>query len=100
MAGFSDQVAAADAARRRQLAQNITGVMGEVSIGLKEELRDQVRRAGLGNRLANTWRGTVYPRGASSIEAAAYVWTKAPKLIDAYWRGASIYPTGGRFYLA
>ena len=46
--------------------------------GLKTELRGQITGAGLGTRLANTWRGELYPKGQPSIGAAGYVWSKAP----------------------
>lgn len=82
------------------LAAALTAAMGDATLGLKEELRDQVRGAGLGNRLANTWRGKTYPTGRNSLDPSSFVWTKAPKLIDAYWRGATIVPLGGRRYVA
>lgn len=68
---------------------------------LKKDLRDDVESAGLGRRLALTWRSKVYPEGASkSLDPAGWVWTKAPKLIEVYEDGAMIRPTGGRHYLA
>lgn len=79
----------------------LVDAMDEAQQGLKEELRDQVRGAGLGERVAKAWQGRTYPQGKrSSIDPAAYVWTKAAKIVDAFDRGASIYPTGGRRYLA
>jgi hypothetical protein len=57
--------------------------------------------AGMGQRLANTWRMKVYPEGGrTSLEPSIVVWTKAPKIVDAFSRGATIYPTGGRRYIA
>lgn len=35
--------------------------------GLKTSLREQVRSAGMSSRMANTWRGVVYPKGKPSI---------------------------------
>lgn len=46
-----------------------TGIR-EAKDGLKAELRGQITGAGLGTRLANTWRGEVYPKGQPSIGAA------------------------------
>lgn len=90
---------AASAAEERRAAKAITGVMRDATVGLKEDLRDDVRRAGLGARLANTWRGQAYPRTGDSLNAAAYVFSRAPKLIDAYDRGVTIRSKEG-FFLA
>jgi len=57
--------------------------------GLKQELRDQVTGAGLGQRLAKTWRGKVFPKG-ESMNAAGFVFSKAPEVIDSYAHGAVI----------
>jgi hypothetical protein len=54
---------------------------------------------GLGQRLANTWRGKTYPQSGASIEAAAFVWSKAPNLVDAFDRGVTIRSRSG-FWLA
>ena len=67
--------------------------------GLKDELRRQITGAGLGTRLANTWRGEVYPNDGPSIRAAGYVWSKAPKLVRLYAEGAVIRSKQG-LYLA
>lgn len=73
----------------------------EAAEGLVRSLRQQVVAAGMGQRLANTWRMKVYPEGGrTSLEPSIVVWTKAPKIIDAFSRGASILPTGGRRYVA
>lgn len=85
------------------LAASVTGAMEETTPGAVAELREQVRSNGLGARLANTWRGRVYPdqggkRG--SLAAAGYVWTRAPEIIDSFVRGATIVPVNGSRYLA
>lgn len=77
----------------------VTTAMQDASEGLKAELRGQVKSAGLGERLAKTWRGQVYPRQQKSISAAALVWTKAPDLVDAFDKGALIRSKAG-FFLA
>ena len=41
--------------------------------GLKTALRTQVKSAGMSSRIANTWRGVVYPKGKQSISAAGQV---------------------------
>ncbi len=65
--------------------------------GLKTELRGQITGAGLGARLANTWRGEIYPKSGQSIGAAGYVWSKAPGLVRLYAQGAIIRSKRGLF---
>jgi hypothetical protein len=52
----------------------------------KLALRQDVRRAGLGDRLANTWRVEIYPKSASAHTHAptVYVRSKAPLLVQAH----------------
>lgn len=80
-------------------ARSVTGAMREVTEGLKSDLRADVVDAGLGQRLANTWRGKTYPETAVSIEAASFVWSKAPNIADAFDRGVTIKSSRG-FWLA
>lgn len=75
-----------------------TGVR-EAADGLKNELRAQVTSAGLGARLARTWRAETFPKGQNSIRAAGLVWSKAPGIIRIYEDGATIRSTRG-FFLA
>lgn len=65
--------------------------------GLKQELRTQVTSAGLGNRLAQSWRGEIYPKGGMSVNAAGFVYTKAPEIIGAFATGVTIKNKRGRF---
>ena len=71
-------------------ARSVTSAMREVTDGLKSDLRADVVDAGLGQRLANTWRGKTYPEGGISLEAASFVWSKAPNIVDAFDRGVTI----------
>ena len=54
-------------------------------------------RPGLGERLSRTWRGKTFPEVGESAEAAAYVWSRAPKIVDAFDRGVVIRSTRGLF---
>jgi Family of unknown function (DUF6441) len=63
--------------------------------GLKTELRNQVASAGLGQRLANSWRDKHYPN--QRLDAASLVYTKAPQIIRAFDEGALIRSRRGRF---
>jgi Family of unknown function (DUF6441) len=63
--------------------------------GLKAELRRQVSSAGLGQRLANSWRDKHYPN--QELDAATLVYTKGPQIIRAFDEGAVIRSKRGRF---
>ena len=77
----------------------VTAGVKHTTDALKLSLRRQVTSSGLGAKLANTWRGEVYPRGQKSLEAAGFVWSKAPTIVGAFDRGALI-RSSQRFYLA
>ncbi len=79
--------------------QAVTQSIREATEGLKTELRHQITGAGLGQRLANTWRGEVYPKGKLSIKAAGLVYSRAPDVVGAHDRGATIRSKDG-FWLA
>jgi hypothetical protein len=63
--------------------------------GLKTELRRQVASAGLGQRLAKSWRDKHYPN--RKLDAASLVYSKAPQIIRAFNEGAVIQSKRGRF---
>jgi hypothetical protein len=63
--------------------------------GLKTELRRQATSAGLGQRLANSWRDRHYPN--QKLDAASLVYTKAPQIIRAFDEGAVIRSGQSRF---
>lgn len=77
----------------------VTAGIREATNGLKLDLRQQITGAGLGRRLANTWRSEVYPKGQKSIRAAGLVFSKAPNIVRAYAEGAVIRSRHG-FFLA
>lgn len=92
---------------RKYMADEIknaeTATMGGMKAavdGLKGELRQQVVSAGLSQRLANTWRGRVYPEHGKSLEPAGFVWSKAPDIIRSFDEGLTIVPVNGAKYLA
>lgn len=82
-----------------ETARSVTDAMREVTEGLKSDLRADVVDAGFGQRLANTWRGKTYPDSAVSLEAASFVWSKAPNIVDAFDHGVTIRSSRG-FWLA
>lgn len=77
----------------------VTAGIREATNGLKLDLRQQIVGAGLGQRLANTWRSEIYPKGQNSIRAAGLVFSKAPSIVRAYADGAVIRSRHG-FFLA
>jgi hypothetical protein len=85
------------AAELRAAERAVTAGVHEATDGLKGELRRQITSAGLGTRLANTWRGEVYPKGQQSIGAAGFVWSKAPGIVRLYAEGAVIRSKHGLF---
>lgn len=93
-------VAALMRGTEEDLARAQTGAMRDGTELLKEDWREAVRKAGLGERLALTIRGQTYPQGTTSLDPATWVYAKAPRIIDAFAHGPTIYPTGGRHYLA
>ncbi len=85
------------AGTEKAIERAVTSGMRDAADALKGELREQVVSAGLGDRLARTWRGKVFPETGDSMEAAAFVWSRAPKLIDAFDQGVTIRSARGLF---
>jgi hypothetical protein len=91
MAAMAAEVDAGERATSAALRQSASS--------LKSDWRDQITRAGLGGRLANTIRAKVYPQHKPSLSAAALVWSKAPVIIGAHDTGPLIRSKNG-FWLA
>ncbi|MFQ6552950.1 DUF6441 family protein [Aestuariibius insulae] len=77
----------------------VTLTMRRAGRRLQKAWQGQVTAAGLGQRLARTIRAETYPVGQNSMNAAALVYTKAPKLIAAFDEGPMIRSKEG-FWLA
>ena len=68
------------------------------SLTLLEDLRGQVRAAGLGVGLEKAWQREVYPRSRRrTFRPAALVYSKSTVLHDAFDVGPTITPRRGRF---
>ena len=65
----------------RAAEKAVTSGVKQATDGLKGAMRRQVTSAGLSQRLANTWRGKVYPQGQVSLKAAGLVYTNAPEIM-------------------
>jgi hypothetical protein len=79
----------------RAIERAVTSGTRDAGRGLKTELRRQASSAGLGQRLANSWRDRHYPN--RKLDAASLVYTKAPQIIRAFDEGAVIRSKRGRF---
>jgi hypothetical protein len=73
----------------------VTAAVHEAGTSLKTAWRGQITGAGLGQRLANTIRSEQFPKGKSSLNAAALVWSKAPAIIGAHDTGPLIRSRNG-----
>ena len=82
-------------AELRDLERAVTSGTRAAGRGLKTELRREVTSAGLGQRLANSWRDKHYQN--QKLDAASLVYTKAPQIIRAFDEGAVIRSRRGRF---
>ena len=86
---YSNQVNSAAARGARNAVEIIT-------TRAKLALRDDIRRAGLGDRLANTWRSRTYPAGGkASLSPAGFVYSKAPLIVTAFSNDTSIVSRNG-----
>ncbi len=90
------------AASLRQEADSLiaaaAGGVADVASALEQALRRQVVGAGLGQRLAATWRSQLYPPTAT--KASGEVWTMAPLIIQGFDEGPTIIARNGSRWLA
>lgn len=70
----------------------------EAAEGLKHDLRQQITGAGMGTKLANAWRSSVYNN--QGYNPAGFVYTRAPEIIEAFDKGVLIKPKAGGIWLA
>jgi hypothetical protein len=77
----------------------VTAGVRAAADGLKGSWRGQIVSSGLGDRLARTIRERYFPPGRKSLNAAALVYSRANKLVDAFDRGVLIRSKAG-FFLA
>lgn len=68
----------------------VTQGIREATDGMRLSMRRQVTSAGLGQRMANTWRSDIYPKGQNSIRAAGVVYTRSSKVMEGFERAAVI----------
>jgi hypothetical protein len=64
--------------------------------GLRGDLRRETEGL-LGTKIANAWRGKFYANKGQRGGPAAFVWTKAPKIIDFFSSSKVVTPLGEAF---
>ena len=74
-----------------------TQAMRAAAVALKTRWRQDIIDAGLGVRLSKAVQSESYPEGENSLNAAAMVWTNAPKIIRAHQEGVVIRSKKGLF---
>lgn len=77
----------------------VTAAVRLAGAGVKAGWRAQIAGAGLGERLGRTIRDQYYPKGGTSISAAALVYSRASHIVGAFAEGATIRSKEG-FWLA
>ena len=77
----------------KRIERGVAAGIKDAGNGLKSDLRKQVVAAGLGPRLARTWRSRAYPN--KGHDAATLVWSKAPQIIRTFDEGAVIRSKSG-----
>ncbi len=82
-------------AELRDIERAVATGTREAGRSLRTELRRQVTSAGLGQRLAASWRDKHYPN--RKLDAPTLVYTKAPQIIRAFDEGVVIRSRRGRF---
>ncbi|MBD8548007.1 DUF6441 family protein [Sphingomonas sp. CFBP 8760] len=90
-----------------EVAGFFTSAMRDTTDEVKEAFRNQVRAAGLGERLPNSIRGITYPKTGNALEPAGWVYATPSKdgrgaaaIVESYATGAMITPRAGKRWLA
>jgi hypothetical protein len=77
----------------------VTAAIRLAGAGVKAGWREQIASAGLGERLGRTIRDQYYPKGGTSISAAALVYSRASHIVGAFDQSVTIRSKDG-FWLA
>jgi len=84
-----------------EVARAIFEATDDVAVAVKKRFRQQINSAGLGNRLAKTWRHRTFPsRNVLTLEPAALIWSKAPHIVSAFSSADPIRSTRSAGFLA
>ena len=78
-------------AQHQEVARAIYEATDATAILVKNRFRQQIRSAGLGNRLAKSWQHKTYPdKRVLTLEPAAVIRSKAPHIVSAFSSGDPI----------
>jgi hypothetical protein len=94
--GFSRELRAAFRVESTRVAKAIDDEVKDAVDGLKTDLRHATEGV-LGTKIANAWRGKFFANKGQSGGPAAFVWTKAPKIIDFFSSAKVVTPLGAAF---
>lgn len=87
--------------RKEAVLKGLKAGVIKAATKLKEDLREDTIRAGLGRRLSKTWRfdeaDHFFPHGRLSYHPAAIVVSKAPHIIEGFDKGEVIRAGKGKF---
>lgn len=84
------------AAQEVPIRRAATEAIRETSQVVLLHARGQTTRA-LGQGIGNAWRVRHFPQGRDSSKPAALIYSRAPDIVDAHYRGALIRAKGGLF---
>jgi hypothetical protein len=87
--GFADRV-------NKDISQGARAAVERMAQRTKFAFRNDIRQAGLGERLANTWQSKTYPApGKQTLHPASWVYSKAPVIVSAFSEATTITPKNG-----
>ncbi len=86
-AAFSGRLDKYLKANLKEAERAVTTGIKTATNNLKLQMRSQVIAANLGKRLANSWRGDVYPKQKTSLNAAGVVYARAHKILSNFEQG-------------
>lgn len=95
-AGFARDLRLACGAELARVAKAIDEEVKAGGEGLKGDLRQQTEGL-LGSKVANAWRGKFFANKGRGGGPAAFVWTKAPRIIDFFSSSKTVTPLGEAF---
>lgn len=91
-----DGLGEALASRSAQVFTIVDDEMKAAAEGLRQDLKAQTSDA-LGARVANAWRGKFYANAGAASGPAAFVWSKAPRILDFFSSSKLVTPIGQAF---
>lgn len=66
--------------------------------GCKKDIRENIVQAGLGKKLSLTWRSQHYPKNKNSFSPAAFLYNKAPYIVETYETGVTATAKNSKYF--